>query len=156
MHSLPPEGPCVRLALPTEQRELEALQLRASLQNPGDRDALLANPDAIELPLDQITMGQVFVVEVSGAIQGFAAILTREGGDVELDGLFVEPTAWRRGYGAALVAHCAKVARSQAASALYVLGNTHAAEFYASCGFEVLGTEATRFGSGLRMRKALT
>lgn len=38
----------IRLALPSEQRALEALQMRASLSNPGDRDALLANPDAIE------------------------------------------------------------------------------------------------------------
>lgn len=150
------KSPRVRLALPAEQRALEALQRRSSLQNPGDRDALLAHPEAIELPLEQITRGQVFVVEAEGVIKGFAAILPRDGGDVELDGLFVEPTEWRRGYGKILVAHCAEVARAQGAKALYVIGNHHAAKFYDACGFEVLGAEATRFGSGLRMRKALT
>ena len=43
----------IRLALPVERRDLEQLQWRASLNNPGDRVALLANPDAIALPLEQ-------------------------------------------------------------------------------------------------------
>ena len=38
----------IRTATLTEQTVLEDLQLRASLTNAGDRDALLANPDAIE------------------------------------------------------------------------------------------------------------
>jgi predicted N-acetyltransferase YhbS len=54
------------------------------------------------------------------------------------------------------VEHCAQTARLQGAKALYVLGNPHAFEFYKRCGFEVLGTEETRFGSGLRMRKMLS
>lgn len=155
MSSSPLMDARLRLALPSEQRELEGLQRRASLENAGDREAILAHPDAIQLPLDQIEAGQVFVIEAAGTIRGFAAILPCEGGDVELDGLFVEPSFWRRGYGAALVAHCAEVARSRAAKALRVLGNTHATGFYQSCGFEILGFEGTRFGSGLRMRKAL-
>lgn len=53
----------IRLALPVERRDLEQLQWRASLNNPGDRVALLANPDAIALPLEQIESGQVFVAE---------------------------------------------------------------------------------------------
>ena len=36
---------------------LESLQWRASLGNPGDRDALLANPDAIALMIEQIAAG---------------------------------------------------------------------------------------------------
>jgi GNAT superfamily N-acetyltransferase len=79
------------------------LQWRASLNNPGDRDALLAHPDAINLPVDQIEDGGVFVAEELGSIQGFAAIVPREDGDIELDALFVEPTSWRRGIGRALL-----------------------------------------------------
>jgi hypothetical protein len=37
----------IRTALIGEKQQLEALQWRASLNNPGDRAALLANPDAI-------------------------------------------------------------------------------------------------------------
>jgi hypothetical protein len=44
----------IRLARHGEQTMLESLQRRASLSNPGDRDAILANPDAIALPIAQI------------------------------------------------------------------------------------------------------
>jgi hypothetical protein len=69
------------LALSCEQKELEALQLRASLNNPGDREALLANPDAVAIPIDQILNGQVFVAQAEGSIKGFAAVLVREDGN---------------------------------------------------------------------------
>jgi len=145
----------VRPAVASEQKQLEALQWRASLTNPGDRDALLANPDAIELPLEQIRNGDVFVAEVKGSTMGFAAILPRENGDFELDALFVEPDAWRQGIGRTLVEHCAAAARAAGGESLHVIGNPHAEGFYNACGFNKLGTTQTRFGIGLLMKKAL-
>ena len=145
----------IRLAVGSEREELEALQLRASLTNAGDRDALLANPDAIELPADQIEAGNVFVSEQDGVIVGFAALLRRADGDSELDALFVDPNARRCGIGRALVEHCAKVACIQGSSALCVIGNPHAYDFYIACGFEVVGEIETGFGMGLLMRKML-
>ena len=145
----------IRPAIPAERKALEALQWRASLGNEGDRDALLRHPDAIDLPAEQIAAGSVFVLEQDGAIVGFSAILSREDGDTELDALFVEPQIQRQGIGRKLIEHCAAVARSTGSSALHVIGNAHAKEFYLSCGFEVLGPFETRFGSGLLMRKAL-
>ncbi|HEY6987003.1 MAG TPA: GNAT family N-acetyltransferase, partial [Bryobacteraceae bacterium] len=65
----------IRPAVISEQKDLEDLQRRASLTNVGDRDALLAHPDAIELPAEQIAAGAVFVLEQNGAITGFAALL---------------------------------------------------------------------------------
>ena len=67
----------IRVAVASEHKALEALQVRASLSNANDREALLANPDAIALPLEQIASGQVFVAERDGAIVGFAAVLPR-------------------------------------------------------------------------------
>jgi GNAT superfamily N-acetyltransferase len=145
----------VRPAVAAEQKQLEALQWRASLNNPGDRDALLAHPDAIELPLEQIGNGGVFVAEVAGATKGFAAILPREDGDFELDALFVEPSAWRQGIGRALIEHCAAAARDAGAESLHVVGNPHAEGFYSSCGFKSFGTKRMRFGVGLLMKKTL-
>jgi len=145
----------VRVAALVDQKELEALQWRASLNNPGDRNALLANPDAIELPLQQIEAGGVFIAEVSGAIKGFAAILTREDGDSELDALFVEPDSWRQGIGRVLVEHCCVAAKAAGASAIHVVGNPHAESFYCACEFKPFGTEQTRFGVGLLMRRDL-
>ena len=67
----------IRVAETSERKALEALQWRASLGNPGDRDILLAHPDAIELPLDQISAGGVFIAERDDVIVGFAAVLPR-------------------------------------------------------------------------------
>jgi N-acetylglutamate synthase-like GNAT family acetyltransferase len=142
----------IRLAAVCEQKELEELQLRASLTNAGDRDALLAHPDAIELPLAQIAAGGVFVAEWNGTIVGFAAVEPRADGESELDALFVDPTMRRRGVARSLVRYCAEVARTRKSAALNVVGNPHAKEFYTACGFNQIGTTETRFGTGLLMR----
>jgi N-acetylglutamate synthase-like GNAT family acetyltransferase len=143
----------IRLALISEKLELEQLQTRASLANERDRDAILAHPDAIEVPLEQIAADRVFVSECQGTMAGFAAIEPREDGEIELDGLFVDPRMQRRGIGKSLIEHCAEVVRQQGSRAIHVVGNPHAAEFYSACGFEVIGTTETRFGPGILMRK---
>jgi len=145
----------IRPAIPAERDALEALQLRASLVNEGDREALLRHPDAIDLPMEQITAGAVFVVEQHGAVVGFSAIVAREDGDTELDALFVEPGTQRQGVGKRLVEHCAKVARSKGSTCLHVVGNPHAEQFYLACGFSIIGRFDTRFGPGLLMRLPL-
>jgi len=145
----------IRPARADEQTMLESLQRRASLNNPGDRDALLANPDAIALPIEQIEEGRVFVAERDGGVAGFAAVVPRSDGGAELDALFVEPHLWKRGIGRRLVDHAAEVARRGKASFLHVIGNPHAEGFYVSCGFRVSGTVETRFGVGLDMRRTL-
>jgi N-acetylglutamate synthase-like GNAT family acetyltransferase len=145
----------VRSAVVSERKQLEELQWRASLNNPGDRDALLEHPGAIELPIDQIVNGSVFVAEVEDSVVGFAAILPRDDGDLELDALFVEPNAWRQGIGRALVEHCASAAKAQGAKSLHVMGNPHAEYFYVACGFERVGTRQMRFGIGLVMKREL-
>ena len=145
----------IRPAWPDDHTMLESLQWRASLSNPGDRDALLANPDAIALPIEQITAGCVFVAERAGIVAGFAAVVLRPDGGAELDALFVEPHLWKHGIGRRLVDHIAAVARVRAASFLHVIGNPHAEGFYVSCGFRVMGTAGTRFGVGLAMRRPL-
>ena len=145
----------IRPALQAERSRLEALQWRASLGNSGDRDALLANPDAISLPVEQIEDGHVFVAEHEGLIVGFAAILARPDGNAELDALFVEPSLWKRGVGRRLVEYCADVARGRDAHILHVVGNPHAEGFYAACGFCTTGSVETRFGAGLAMEREL-
>ena len=72
--------------------------------------ALLANPDAIEIPADQISCGLVFVAEIGSRVVGFASVLIRSDGVIDLDGLFVEPAAHRRGEDRALVDRCAAFA----------------------------------------------
>ncbi len=138
--------PSIRLARVEERSLLEALQVRASLANEGDRAAVLAHLDEIVLPAAQIEAGQVFVAELDRAVAGFAAVLPRDDGDWELDGLFVDPQHWKGGVGGALVAHAAALARAEGAGALHVVGNAHALGFYERIGFVVVGEEPTPFG----------
>ena len=145
----------IRAAAATERPALEALQRRASLANEQDQAALLANPDAIQLPLAQIASGRVFVAEREKSIVGFAVVLRRPDGDAELDGLFVDPTAWRGGIGRRLVEEAVLIARAEGASVLHVVGNPHAVGFYHSCGFVAQERCEPRFGPATILRKQL-
>jgi GNAT superfamily N-acetyltransferase len=147
--------PSFRLAVPAERRALEDLQRRASLVWEDDRDALLANPDAIELPLEQITDGRTIVAENVGELLGFAVVLRRDDGDAELDGLFVDPTQWRHGIGRELLEQSERIAASEGAASLWVTANTRALGFYGACGFVTVGEVATRFRPAPRMRKTI-
>jgi len=102
----------IRKARPEERDALEALQRRASLALEEYREQLEAEPDAIELPLEQIERGQVLIAETWDGIAGFAAVLIGDDA-AELDGLFVEPKLWRQGIGAALVDVAVHEARSR-------------------------------------------
>lgn len=148
-------APTFRLAVPAERSALEELQRRASLIWEEDRAALLANPDAIELPLEQITDGRTVVAESAGQLLGFAVVLPREDGDAELDGLFVEPTYWRHGLGRALVEQVERIATADGAANLWVTANTRALGFYDSCGFVTVGEVQTRFRPAPKMRKSI-
>jgi len=145
----------IRLARMEEKGALEALQMRASLNNPGDREAILAHPDAVSLPESQLSAEQVYVAEVGDSVCGFAAVLLRDDGNVELDGLFVEPGIWRQGVGQKLVDYCASAARNRGSTALHVVGNPHAEAFYLACGFVQTGITQTRFGPGLLFEKTV-
>jgi len=137
----------LRLATPSERELLEALQRRASLALEDYREQLEANPDAIHLPAEQIADGQVTVAELDGQVAGFAALA---GG--ELDGLFVEPTLWRQGIGAALIEHATHDARRRGL-AVTVIASPGAQGFYERCGFSVEGQAQTRFGPAIRMSR---
>ena len=145
-----------RPAHASERQALEDLQRRASLANPNDRDALLSHPEAIELPLDQILAGHVFVAERDGETVGFATVLPRDDGNSELDALFVEPSCWKQGCGRVLIEHCAAIARTRGSAALHVIGNPHAEGFYRACGFDQIGMIDTRFGVGLLFKRSLS
>ena len=119
------------------------------------REALLARPDAIELPLEQIERGRAYVAERRGEVAGFSVVLPRQDGDADLDGLFVEPVMWKRGIGRRLIQEAQCLAASEGAKSLYVVANPRARGFYAACAFELIGQNDTRFGVGLTMRKRL-
>lgn len=114
---------------------------------------LLANPDAIELPVDHLTSDTSVVADHDGVAIGFAIVLPREDGERELDGLFVEPDCWKLGVGRAMVDRSADMARAQGAHWLYVTGNPDALGFYIRAGFEPCGVAETRFAPAPVLRR---
>ena len=145
----------IRAAVPADQVALLEVMRRASLANLGDREALLANPDAFELPAEQLAAATGCVAMREGVPVGFAVVLRRQDGDAELDGLFVEPSLWRLGAGRMLVERARQLAVGLGATALHVVANPHADGFYRSVGFVAAGTFQTRFGVGMLMRLEL-
>lgn len=142
----------IRAAHPADRNALIALMRRASLANPGDRDALLAHPEAIDVPEDQLRADATCVAELDGVAVGFAVVLPRPDGEAELDGLFVEPHLWRGGVGRLLVAQACELARGKGSNCLNVVANPHALGFYRAVGFLDIGAAETRFGPALLMR----
>lgn len=149
-------APTIRTARIDERERLIELQRRASLANEGDRAIVLANPDMIDIPRAQFEASCVLVAERDGVPRGLAVVLPRDDGAAELDGLFVEPSAWRQGIGRHLVDAAGAHARKHGATALHVIANPHAGTFYDICGFEPVGEVQLEFGTALAMRKPLS
>ncbi|MCT8342765.1 GNAT family N-acetyltransferase [Photorhabdus kleinii] len=143
----------IRLANTTEQIALEALQLRASLMWEEDRESLLANPHMIELPIEYIAAGYVYIAEQANVILGFCVVLPLTDGNAELDGIFVEPAFWHQGIGKQLVQITLNDLHIKGNVSLQVLTNPQAEGFYIALGFEYLRKEYTQLGTAIRMIK---
>jgi ribosomal protein S18 acetylase RimI-like enzyme len=118
---------------------------------PRYRAELAAHPDAIDLPVSQITAGLVRVAEHAGVVVGFSVLLAPVAGACELDGLFVEPQWMRNGIGRRLVDDARQIAVKCDAARIDVVANPQAVAFYEAVGFLVTGIADTRFEPAPRM-----
>lgn len=139
----------------SQKAALEALQMRASLEWEEYRAALLANPEVVEVPADQISNEGVLVAIDRGAPTGFVALRSREDGNAELDGLFVEPASWGRKIGTELVKAAEALALQMGCATVHVVANPRAEGFYQRCGFERCGDSETQFGPAALMKKRI-
>ncbi len=137
----------IRPAVPADADVLRDLFRRSSLANEGDREDLLAHPEALELSGLAPGQGRTRVAVACGRIVGFATLLAAG----ELEDLFVDPDRMRRGVGRALVLDAVAVARAQGLERIEVTANGHALDFYESVGFVLDGAVETAFGRGSRM-----
>lgn len=148
--------PSIRPARPEERALLEDLQWRSSLIHEAYRQALLADRGMVQLPSEHIEGGGTLVCEIDGKPAGFAVVLfAPDGGDAELDGLFVEPGLIGTGIGQNLVAEAMTLARARDASSLKVVAAPEAERFYRKCGFERVGETDTELGKALLMAAGL-
>ena len=142
----------VRDADVRDEAALTRIFREASLSNAGDRDALLAHPEALTLPADLVARGRTRVATaVDGTVLGFATTRQTDPGVLELDDLFVDPTAMRQGVARHLILHIATEAEQEHAARIDVTANMHAFGFYEAVGFVGGKTVDTEFGAGRRM-----
>jgi ribosomal protein S18 acetylase RimI-like enzyme len=134
----------LRLAVPADALAVARIHVRAwqagyrGLLPSAYLDGLRAEDRAARYTFDRLDGPRTTVAVIDGAIAGFATV----SGD-ELSALHVDPEAWRRGIGSALIAR----ARADLAAAgvieahLWLLvGNTRAQQFYERDGWTSDGT----------------
>jgi GNAT superfamily N-acetyltransferase len=142
----------VRDAHAHDEPVLERIFRRASLSNAGDRDALLAHPEALTLPADLLARGRTRVATAAdGSVVGFATTRPTDPGVLELDDLFVDPEAMRKGVARQLIHRIAAEAEREDVARIDVTANRHALGFYDAVGFVVGPRVDTEFGSAQRM-----
>lgn len=79
-------GATIRLALRGEHALLQGIMRRASLVSETYRDELLAHPEAMSLPVEQIAEGAAFVAETQGTVDGFCVVIMSSVDEAELEG----------------------------------------------------------------------
>jgi GNAT superfamily N-acetyltransferase len=142
----------VREATAADEPEVARIFRSASLANAGDREALLAHPDTLVLDDGLLARGRTRVATTTdGSVVGFASTRPTRRGVLELDDLFVDPPARRRGAARQLVRRIVAEAGAEGVVRIEVTANPHALDFYEAVGFVADAPEDTELGSGLRM-----
>jgi GNAT superfamily N-acetyltransferase len=145
----------VRTAVLSDLPELRRIFRSASLSNPGDAPLLLARPEFLLFAGRGIVDGNTRIAVTSAEsvekILGFLTVIVGDGGEPELEDLFVDPRWQRRGVARRLIEDAVQIVRTSGCDRLWVTGNPHASAFYRSVGF--VGDEriATELGPGLRL-----
>src|SRR3954466_6681439 len=126
----------VRDAVAGDEPALARIFRAASLSNAGDRDPLRAPPEALTLPHAVLACGRTRVAtSTDGTVVGFASTRPTDRGVLELDDLFVDPLARRRGAARQLIRRIVAEAAAEGVVRIDVTGNPHALDFYEAVGF---------------------
>jgi GNAT superfamily N-acetyltransferase len=141
----------VRTASVEDLPVLRDLYRRSSLSNVEDAASLLARPELLVLGDDGVRAGWTRVaVDGSGTVLGFATAVPAAA-VLELEDLFVDPDALRRGVGRLLVEDVVDRARRAGVERVEVTGNPAALGFYEQVGFVAVGEVPTLLAPGIRM-----
>lgn len=145
--------PTLRQATKADHDRLEEVQRLASLATGDHHKELLDNPDVFGVADEHLPNS--LVAEANGEVIGFCTVLPISSESAELDAIFVDPSAWRRGIGTLLLAEAEQRASSAGALKMWVTSGGYAISFYRSLGFQSAGMEITDFGPAERLVKEL-
>lgn len=127
----------IRAAVPSEAARLTDLVLTAKAHwGYSDRQLDLWR-ESLTVTEEQFVTQPIFVAEDDGVV-GFYSLKFLNG-VCELDNLWVIPTGMRRGYGAALLAHAAALAKERGVLQIRIDADPNAEAFYIRCGATVTG-----------------
>jgi GNAT superfamily N-acetyltransferase len=140
----------IRAAQLDDMPSLQRVFRDSSLSNAGDRPALLAHPEVLELSDRAVREGRTRVATAGDEVIGFATVAEADDG-VELEDLFVTPDRMRQGVGRELIRDVVRIARDRGVVRIVVTANHHARAFYEDAGFRSHGETTTTFGPAMRM-----
>ena len=141
-----------RPARPEDQAALLDIVWQTVLAEPEDYADVIANPDAVEVPIEQLGAATGCVAEVDGSIAGFVIVILRADGEAELDALFVAPGLQRGGIGRRLIEAAKDLTLALGSRHVNVVAGESATAFYRAVGFIGVGTTQTRFGPAPLLR----
>ncbi|HET6969098.1 MAG TPA: GNAT family N-acetyltransferase [Ornithinibacter sp.] len=146
------QGVRVRTAGVDDLPVLRDVYRRSSLSNPEDVEALLARPELLVLADSGVRSGWTRVaVGAGGDVLGFATAVPGVDGTLELDDLFVDPSAMGRGVGRLLVADVVARSRRDGVERVDVTASPASRGFYERVGFVAVGEVALLLAPGIRM-----
>lgn len=145
----------IRTAIPPDLDAIEAVLRAAAMVWEQDRPFLEAHPEAIVVPVELVSRGQVEVAVIAGSVVGFASHSLIDAVSWEVEDLFVRPELMRRGIGRRLVGEMTRAAEAAGCIRLEVTANPQAAGFYRALGFVDVGMVATAWRPGFRMHREL-
>lgn len=125
----------IRKARSTEAEELSTLALLSKAYWGYTQEQLDSWREDLRITPAYLRQHTVYVGEVQEKLIGFYAYCSLSGSSVELDFLFVSPTAIGKGYGQRLLQHCLHNLQQQDYQTVELLADPHAASFYTKNGF---------------------
>ena len=139
----------VRSAIPADQKQLNTVMHNASLAvETGEvLRRLMEERELLNVDAKLISSGQVVLAEADGVVVGFASFVIAESAYTELDGMFVDPSYWRRGIGRMIFEAAQRELIARHATGIRVVSSASAVHFYKSVGFSIVGEEKTPLGS---------
>lgn len=142
----------VRPATLADREALRAFLTKAAQDENIDAFDVLGFLNEFALPVAQIEAGQLFVATRAWSIVGLASVVFRHDGDLELDGLLIEPAAPVE-TGALLCGQCRAFAKGAKVRALHAVAKAESVPLLVGWGFAAVGTEDSIQGAiAIKMR----
>jgi len=124
----------IRPAGGAEASELSSLALRSKAHWGYTADELEVFADELTLDPNGLELRSAHVLEDAGTPLGFYTLLEQPAGGLELEHLFVEPHALRRGIGSRLLRHALRAAGERGFTTISVVSDPNATGFYRAHG----------------------